>query len=76
MKKLSHYHVLIVDDEHFPRQALRRYFEKADSEFRVTAEASDGLEALDILQKTDIEVVITDIRMPEMDDLELVKTAR
>ena len=76
MKKLSHYHVLIVDDEHYPRQALRRYFEKADSEFRVTAEASDGLEALDILQKTDIEVVITDIRMPAMDGLELVKTAR
>ena len=71
MKQIDYYQVLLVDDEHFLRQSLRRRLEETAEDFRVVAEASNGLEALDAMKKHDIQVVITDIRMPDMDGLTL-----
>ncbi|MBO7711417.1 MAG: response regulator [Lachnospiraceae bacterium] len=76
MKQIDHYHVLLVDDEHFLRQSLRRRFEEIADDFRIVAEASDGQEALRALKEHDIQVVITDIRMPVMDGLELAMKIR
>ena len=73
MKQLDCYHVLIVDDEFHLRQSLRRFLEKEGSDFRVTAEAADGAQALAILKDVSVEVVITDIRMPVMDGLALTE---
>ena len=74
MKKISYYQVLLADDEYFLRQSLLRRFEELKSDdFRITAEAENGEEALLMLQKHDIQLVITDIRMPVMDGLELTR---
>lgn len=42
-------------------------------EFEIVGEAASGTEALSILEKTPCDIVLTDIRMPDMDGLELLK---
>ena len=65
--------VLIVDDEIQIRKGLRLKVEWEEEGFQLVEEASNGKEALEILQTNDIDVVITDMRMPIMDGVELAK---
>lgn len=71
MKQISHYNLLLVEDEYLIREGLAHQIEELDDIYVITAQASNGLEALDILQKESIQLVITDIQMPVMDGLEL-----
>ncbi len=56
--------VLVVDDDRGTRLLVSRYLEQAG--FRVL-EAGDGVEALDVLDKNDLEIVLLDVEMPNMD---------
>ena len=67
------YTTLIVDDEQLMRQYLDLNLSSICSDFCVTGIACDGLEALELLQKQSFDLVITDIKMPEMDGLNLAK---
>ena len=73
MREIDQYNVLLVDDEYYLRQSLRRRIEEEADDFRIVAEASDGREALKALDEHDIHVVFTDIRMPVMDGLALAE---
>lgn len=64
--------VLIADDHALVRQGLRRLLEE-DSEIRVVAEASDGLEAVREYERVHPDVAVLDIAMPRRDGLETVK---
>jgi two-component system, NtrC family, response regulator len=66
-------HVLVVDDESNARSALRTLL--TEEGFRVS-EACDGLEALETLREQGADIVLADVRMPRMDGLTLVRTAR
>lgn len=70
------YKVLLVEDETVIRQGLRELIVQAAPQFEVTGEASSGVEALDFLRCEVPDVLITDIRMREMDGLTLVSKAR
>ncbi|MEK4524171.1 DNA-binding response regulator [Paenibacillus sp. BGI2013] len=70
------YKVLLVEDETVIRQGLRELIVQVSSQFQVTGEASSGTEALDFLRCEVPDVLITDIRMREMDGLTLVSKAR
>lgn len=70
MKKLN---LLLVDDEEEVREVLSEIFEDY---FGTVTTASNGNEALDIFQKKPIDFVITDVDMPIMDGLDLVKNIR
>ncbi|MEK5257141.1 response regulator transcription factor [Paenibacillus sp. FSL F4-0125] len=62
--------VMIVDDDPFIRQSLKLLLE-LDSELKVVGAASDGNEALSLLQTEDVaDVVLMDIRMPGCDGVE------
>jgi CheY-like chemotaxis protein len=61
--------VLVVDDERVIRHLLRRTLHREG--FRVVT-ASDGLEGLERIRGTKIDIVITDIMMPNMDGTELL----
>lgn len=63
--------ILIVDDEVNIRKVLRALVEQ---EGYLTTEARDGLEALSCLKKEPIHTVITDLRMPHLDGMGLLKT--
>ncbi|MGB8450710.1 MAG: response regulator [Anaerocolumna sp.] len=67
------YRTLIVDDEQLMRQYLNKNLSKICSDFCVTGIACDGLEAVELIKKQTFDLVITDIRMPEMDGLNLAK---
>ncbi|MCI5165633.1 MAG: response regulator [Candidatus Electrothrix sp. GM3_4] len=63
-------HVLIVDDEPELLLSISSGFEK-NARFQLTT-AHNGREALDLLSKIPIDLVVTDLRMPVMDGVELL----
>ena len=63
-------HILVVDDEETLRYLIREGVERSGYGCSV---ASDGLEALKILEEKGADVVISDIMMPGMDGIELAK---
>jgi len=67
--------VFVVDDEPLARRRLKELLDdcRAQIELEVTGEAGNGQEALDKLSETPAEVVLLDIRMPQMDGLELAQ---
>ncbi|MDM5280259.1 response regulator [Paenibacillus silvae] len=70
------YKVLLVEDETVIRQGLRELIVQASPQFEVVGEAASGAEALQVLRCEVPDVLITDIRMREMDGLTLVSLAR
>ena len=65
------YHTMIVDDEPLMRTYLTRNIPAFSALFDVSAVAKDGLEAMELLKEAPVDVVITDIKMPEVDGLSL-----
>jgi two-component system, response regulator YesN len=68
--------VLIVEDERQIRLGLKKMIEELIGGYIVTGLASDGNEALRILEQSDPSLVITDIKMLGMGGLELIKEIR
>lgn len=65
------YHVLLVDDEPFITASLSQSIPWKNYQCEVSAIASNGMDALSILETMQIDIVITDIRMQQMSGLEL-----
>lgn len=65
--------LLIVDDEQSYRQLLKLVFEGDGHSIRT---AMNGREALEMLNAEPAEVIITDVRMPDMNGIELLRAAR
>ena len=65
--------VMIVDDEPLMLKYLSANLEQIAPGWCVTGIAANGLEAVSLLQTQSFDLVITDIKMPEMDGLELAK---
>ena len=63
--------ILIADDEKLARQRLISLINDLDTEIQVVAEAVNGCEALEKWLATKADVVLLDIRMPEMDGLQV-----
>jgi two-component system chemotaxis response regulator CheY len=63
--------ILIVDDSCLVRKAIKRIIEMIDLNDSEIHEAENGLEALDILSKEKIDLVLSDLNMPEMGGIEM-----
>lgn len=70
------YKVFLVEDEITTREGIRDNVDWLSSGFEFCGEASDGEIALPQIESTQPDVVITDIRMPFMDGLQLCKIVR
>ncbi|MDO3409997.1 response regulator [Saccharibacillus sp. CPCC 101409] len=68
--------VLVVDDETIFRRGLRHLIGTSGLNWEVSAEAKDGLEALEEIGRCRPDLVITDIRMPKLDGIGLQETIR
>ncbi|ARK30133.1 response regulator transcription factor [Halalkalibacter krulwichiae] len=65
--------MLIVDDDWMISDSLKTMEEWIDLDIDVVSTAENGQEALYWLEKEPIDIILTDIRMPHMDGLELTK---
>ncbi|MDM5200850.1 response regulator [Fictibacillus enclensis] len=63
--------VLIVDDEPIIVQGLKETVPWDQINAEVVGEAYDGEEAIEILQETEVDVILSDVKMPVMDGLKL-----
>ena len=69
--KMSMYSVLMVDDEEDVVRAMQKKIDWESIGFRIMGYAHNGIEALDLAEQEAPDVVLTDIKMPYMDGLEL-----
>ncbi|KRF44160.1 response regulator transcription factor [Paenibacillus sp. Soil787] len=70
------YNVLIVDDEPIVAEALMKSPIWDDLGLEVIGNAYSGLDALDWMDKHHVDILLTDIRMPQMDGIELIQHIR
>lgn len=67
------YNTLIVDDSPIIRKMIRRALGLSGLQLGEIREAGDGREALQVLDGHWVDIVLTDIHMPEMNGIELVE---
>ena len=67
------FHILVVDDDKNTRRLIRAVLEA--NAYTVTS-AADGVEALSVLDREHIDLVVLDIMMPNMDGYEFTRTLR
>ena len=67
---MNAFRILVVDDENSARRALAGLLEHEGYE---TAQAPDGIQALNLVETFRPDIILTDLRMPLMDGLELIK---
>lgn len=65
--------VLLVDDSSTMRKIISRSLRQAGLDFGEIYEAGDGQEALAMLEKESIDIVLSDINMPNMNGIEFLR---
>lgn len=68
--------VLVVEDEEMIRRGIVLAVDWAALDCVVVGEAANGLEALDAVERLDPSLIITDLKMPQMDGIELLRRLR
>ena len=66
---MSKIKIMLVDDQVLLREGLKTIINLED-DMEVLLEASNGKEAIDLLKSQDIDVILMDIRMPELNGIE------
>ena len=70
---MEQYKVILVDDEVEVIDAMQALIHWAELGFEVVGSATNGVKALELVEKLQPDVVLTDIKMPYMDGLELAR---
>lgn len=68
--------VLIVDDDKLVRKGIRSAMPWKEFNMEVVGEASNGLNALEFLESQPVDLMLTDLAMPMMSGIELMRAAR
>ncbi|RED51836.1 response regulator [Cohnella lupini] len=67
------HNAILVDDEVYTRKGLMKLIDWEACGFRIVAEADNGEDALELIERIRPDLVITDITMPVLDGLELIR---
>jgi len=70
------YKVLIIDDESIIRKGIKNIINWKQLDCEVCADASDGIEGIELVKKYLPDIIITDIRMPGLDGLSMIKQVK
>jgi len=73
MNNIQNYKYMVVEDERLIRKNLIKKIESLNLPLTLIGEASNGVDAIQLINQNCPELVITDIRMPQCDGLELVR---
>ncbi|GAB4165621.1 MAG: response regulator [Geothermobacteraceae bacterium] len=65
--------VLIVDDSNTMRKIVARSLRQAGFDFETILEAGDGQEALNVLDGNKVDIILSDINMPNMNGVEFLR---
>lgn len=65
--------IMIVDDEMLVRTGIASFLNWSEYGYSITAQAANGLEALEMIRKSCPDIILLDIKMPEMDGVELLR---
>lgn len=65
--------ILIVDDSSLTRKKIKRIIEMVDLDVEQFLEAENGVEALKVLDKSSVNLVLADLNMPEMGGAEMIQ---
>lgn len=68
--------ILIVDDSSTMRKIISRSLRQAGLAVDEIFEAGDGIEGLNVLGSKNVDLILSDINMPNMDGLEFIKQVR
>jgi two-component system chemotaxis response regulator CheY len=68
--------VLVVDDSSTIRKIIHRCLEKAELGITEVCEAGNGQEALDLLARRPVDLVLTDINMPRMNGMQFLSALK
>lgn len=68
--------IVVVEDEIRIREGLSKLLHRIDEEYVVVGEAANGQEGLKIIENTQPDLIISDVRMPDMDGLTMIKIIR
>ena len=67
------FRILIVDDASDVRQGMKHLIDWGSYGFQIAGTASDGMQALELQKMNQYDLIITDLKMPRMDGIELIK---
>lgn len=70
------YHVLVAEDEPLILHNIAKKIEKCSAELQIVGKVQNGEEALDVLSTTSVDILVTDIEMPGMNGLDLIRCVR
>lgn len=70
------YKLVVVDDEYIVIEGIKALILKLELPFEIVGYANDGISALDVIINTNPDLVITDIRMPVINGISLIKQAK
>ena len=73
MEKSKLLSIMIVDDEMLVRTGISSFLNWNEFGYAITAQAANGLEALEMIRESCPDIILLDIKMPEMDGLELLR---
>ncbi|MFJ9520913.1 response regulator [Kitasatospora sp. NPDC101801] len=64
--------VMLVDDQELLRTGFRMILQ-SQGDIEITAEAGDGQQALQVLERTEVDVILMDVRMPRLDGVQATR---
>ena len=67
------FNLIICDDEIYAREKIKSSIKWKDFDFNVVGMFSNGADALEMIRKSKVDIVLSDIKMPVLDGIELVK---
>jgi len=67
--------IVLADDQKSVRQGVRGWLEDEQG-FKVVGEASDGAEAVEVTSRQKPDILVTDLKMPRLDGIEVTKRVR